>query len=132
MAEAVFNHLADGTDFCAFSCGIYGDGVSPVSHNAKAVLAEKGIEFTHTSTAVAEELLKDADYIIGMSANHARSLIAMYPKYSDRIYALPKDISDPYGGDMDVYRQSLCEIEECVKQIIKTLLDEDAYGNQTT
>lgn len=132
MAEAIFNNLADGTEFCAFSCGIYGDGVSPMSHNAKAALAEKGIDFCHTSTPVSEDLLAEADYIIGMSGNHSRSLIAMYPKYSDKIYALSKDISDPYGGDIDVYRQTLCEIEEYVKQLIKTLLDEDAYGNQTT
>lgn len=131
MAEALFNHLADSLDFSASSCGIYGDGVSPISENAKQALNERGINFNHTSTPVSENSLEEADYIIGMTANHSRIIISLYPKYADKIFAMPVDISDPYGGDIETYRETLCEIEKCVKQLIKTLVDEDAHENQT-
>ena len=119
MAEAIFNHLAVANDFHATSCGIYGDGVSPVSDNAKAVLTEIGIDFTHTSTPISEKLIKYADYVIGMTANHAGSIISMFPEHENKIFVMPKDISDPYGGNLDVYRACRDEIEECVKSILR-------------
>ena len=125
MAEAVFNHLADGKDLSASSCGIYGDGVSPVSDNAKTALAETGIDFEHTSTPISKELVEQADFVIGMTSNHVRSIISMFPEYSDKVYAMPTDISDPYGGNIDTYRACRDEITKCVKSLIKTLTGEN-------
>lgn len=121
MAEAIFNHLTDSKDLSAFSCGIYGDGVSPISGNAKTALSEIGIDFCHTSTPISKELVEDADYVIGMTENHARTIISMFPEYADKIYAMPSDISDPYGGNLGVYESCRDEIYECVKSLIKTL-----------
>ena len=125
MAEAIFNHLAGGKDFYASSCGIYGDGVSPISGNAKKALAETGIDFEHTSTPISKELLEKSDYIIGMTANHAGSILSMFPECSDKVYAMPKDISDPYGGNLETYRACRDEITECVKSLITALTGED-------
>ena len=125
MAEAIFNSLTDGKDFSASSCGIYGDGVSPVSENAKKALSEIGIEFNHTSKPLTEKLICEADYVVGMTANHARSIISMFPEYSDKIYAMPKDICDPYGGNLSVYKTCREEITECIKSLLRTLTGED-------
>lgn len=124
MAEALFNHEANADHFSASSCGIYGDGVSRLSANACEVLKEKGIYFNHVSTPVSDKILSDADIIIGMTHKHATSLIAMYPEYSEKIYAMPTDISDPYGGDIETYRKCRDEIQECVDVLIKTLCGE--------
>ena len=119
IAEALFNTMADNKKYHAESCGIYGDGISPISINAKEVLAENGIEFSHISTPISVALVKDADYIIGMTANHARSIIAMFPEYSDKVFTMPSDISDPYGGNIEVYRFCRDEIEECIRGILQ-------------
>ena len=125
MAEAIFNHFADGKDLCASSCGIYGDGVSPISDNAKKALNEIGISSEHISTPLSKELIDNADFIIGMTSNHAGSILSMFPEYSDKVYAMPKDISDPYGGNIDMYRACRDEITECIKGLIKALTGED-------
>ena len=121
MAEAIFNHLENDGDISAMSCGIYGDGTSPISKNAKAVLYENGIDFSHTSTPISEELVANADYVIGMTKNHAFNIISMFPGYKDKIYAMPMDISDPFGGDIDVYRNCRNEIEDCIKSLLKAI-----------
>ena len=120
MAEALFNHIVNDEEYKASSCGIYSDG-SPISKNAKEALKEYGIDFSHTSTQVSDNLLYDADYIIGMTANHAQNLISMFPQYADKTYAMPIDIADPYGGNIDVYRNCRDEIEKCVTVLIETL-----------
>ena len=122
MAEAVFNRLTweDGK-FFATSCGIYGDGVSQISENARIVLKELGINFNSVSTPVSEEILRKADTVICMTKNHASMLLSMFPQYADKIFVMPKDISDPFGGDIEVYRKCRDEITECIKIIINTL-----------
>ncbi len=125
MAEALFNSQAKDLDFTAFSCGIYADGTSPVSDNTKKTLAEIGIDFVHTSSPVTKQALNEADYVIGITANHTRSLISMFPEYEDKIYTMPVDIPDPYGGGIEIYRQCRDMLSVCVKDIIKTILGEN-------
>ena len=125
MAEAIFNYFADGKSLYASSCGIYGDGTSSISVNAKKALAETGIDFEHTSTPISKKLIEKSDYIIGMTANHAGSILSMFPEFSDKVYAMPKDISDPYGGSLETYRACRNEITECIKSLIKALTGEN-------
>ena len=126
MAEAIFNELSKSkNDFHAKSCGIFADGVSPISDNAKAALAENGINSDHTSTPITEEHIQMADYVIGMTGNHANQLSYMFPQYKNKIYAMPKDIFDPYCGNIDVYRNCRNEIETCIKMLIDALEKEN-------
>ena len=85
---------------------------------AQQYIAEGGIGY-------AKELLEKSDYIIGMTANHARNIISMFPEYADKIYAMPSDISDPYGGNLETYRACRDEITECVKSLITALTGDD-------
>ena len=121
IAEAIFNQLAEDKGFIASSCGTLGDGESRISNYAKAVLIEEGIDFDHISTPVTKDLIKEANYVVGMTSNHAMNLISMFPDNADKIYAMPKDITDPYGSNLDIYRKCKNEIAECVKIIINTL-----------
>lgn len=125
MAEAIFNHLAEGKGLCASSCGIYGDGASTISNNAKNALAEMGIFAEHVSKPITKELIDKADIVIGITENHARNIVSMFPEYSDKVYAMPTDICDPYGGNLDTYRACMDEITECVKILIKALTGEE-------
>lgn len=123
MAEAVFNDIAkDITGLFATSCGICADGISPLSENARLALHEQGIEFSHTSRKACEEEFSDAFMIIGITSRHAMWVLQNFPKYKDKVYAMPSDISDPYGGDLDVYRKCLDEIRQAVMKIIIIIL----------
>ena len=57
-----------------------------------------------------------ADLVVGITGRHAMQLILMYPAYASRITALPRDIADPYGGDLPEY-------EDCLQQIGEALAD---------
>ncbi len=123
MAQALFNKICEteGLDFIADSCGIYADGFSPVSDNAKLALKNVGIEFNHISQPLSNKMASEADYIFGITDSHARTLMDIFPECSEKIYRFPLDISDPYGANLDVYENCLKEIEAGVRHIITKL-----------
>lgn len=125
MAEAIFNSLTweDG-HFFATSCGIFADGVTPISDNAKIVLNELGITFNTVSTPISEQIMEKADKIICMTKNHASTLLSMFPQYGAKIFVMPKDITDPFGGDINVYRKCRDEISNCIEVILNELTSE--------
>lgn len=125
MAEAIFNSLTwKGGKFFASSCGIFADGVTPISNNAKTVLNELGITFNTVSTPVSEQIMEKADKIICMTKNHASMLLSIFPQYSGKIFAMPEDITDPFGGDANVYRKCRDEISNCINSILNELTSE--------
>lgn len=123
MAEALFNDMAkDITGLYATSCGICADGISPISENAKLALSECGIDFSHTSCIASDKEFSDAYMIVGITARHAMWVIQNFPQYKDKVYAMPSDISDPYGQDIDVYRKCLDEIRTAIMKILIIIL----------
>ena len=125
MAEALFNNrVKDSGKFCASSCGLFADG-SPISHNAKLVLEEVGIDVSHLSRKIDKGILENADYIFGITENHANSIISLFPEYADKVYAFPTNIADPYGCPVDVYRFCRDEIQKAVDLLIRFLEGEN-------
>ncbi len=121
MAAALFNHMFSDENLSADSCGIMAFG-EPISENAASVLAEKGVLPTphnnypgHVSKNVTEELVADSDVVIGLTSRHAVALISYFPAYASKITVMPKEIFDPYGGNLDDYRKCLEDIEEALK-----------------
>ena len=133
IAEAMFNDIAvkKGIECTAFSRGLFADG-SAISENAKTVLADIGIDASgHISASVCKEDIESADFVVGISSRHAGKLLADFPEFADKIYAFPKDISDPFGRDTGVYRDCLIEITDGIKLIIDELFPgrEKTYEN---
>ena len=126
MAEAVFNSMATekSIEFIADSCGLYADGTSYITENAKNALLEIGIECEHVSKPLSEKMLAEADYILGITNDHARAVISMFPQYSKKVYAFPLDITDPYGGDISVYKECLKQIQKGVDSIVNSLSEQ--------
>lgn len=126
MAEALFNHIAKKEGLCvhAVSAGLAADGRSPMSPNARAVLEGAGVEFdgNFTSTPIDAKIAAKCDKIVGITSSHAMSLMMRYPQFAGKIFAMPTDIPDPYGGDISVYTDCFEAISACVKQM---LLQED-------
>ncbi len=115
MAEAMFNHKYSHIAK-ALSCGVTASGRTPIAKEAAEVLRGEGVPpdlyISHISRPATKELLASADRIIGMTGDHANYLMMHHPEFAGKIYAMPKDIFDPYGCDSATYKRCLSHIAE--------------------
>lgn len=123
MAAAVLNHLGKGK-YTASSAGISAFNGDSISEDAALALEKAGIPSTedndyknHFSRAVSERLIKDCDKVVAISLRHLFALITAFPEYTEKMVALPKDISDPYMLGAEEYEKCLSEITECIKEM---------------
>lgn len=139
MAAAVANHLANelrnalpeqvrgsvSPSVEAISAGLAALEGDPITPNAVRALEEAGIQpipdhdyRTHTAHRLPPEVAEQCDMIIGLSGSHVMGLMMQFPGLAGRIAGMPKEIPDPYGGDMDTYRKCLEEITAGVKALL--------------
>lgn len=115
MAAAVFNELCreKGIAPTAKSAGIFANGGEKASDNAIAACREKGIDISgHKASRLTLDMLDESDVIVPLAASHEQILkSATGDKYADKICFIPPGVSDPFGGDIAVYRKCLGEIE---------------------
>lgn len=81
--------------------------------------SEVGLDLAdHQSQPVSPDLWSRAAKIYCLSEGHRRALLADAPAAEDRVLLLRPDgadIADPYGGDLDVYREARDEIATAVR-----------------
>ncbi len=120
MCEAIFNRDYGSENVIASSAGLSADG-SAVSENAVLALAEIGIEIdkSRKSRNVTEEEIKSADAVICVSKSHAYALSVRFLDYKDKIMYMPADITDPFGGGIDVYRACRDDISAVFRLIFE-------------
>ena len=95
------------------SCGLHAFG-DKVSQNSADVMSEIGIDITsHISKQITADDIKNADKIICMSHSHKQFLESIGVK---NCVVLGNGISDPFGCDIETYRQ--CR-DEIIKEIDK-------------
>ena len=105
MAQALFNKKAKERNLRAtsLSCGIFA-GNEGIHSGARNALCTLGVcDFSHASQNICEKLVESADRIYAMSSNHAFSVLAQFPSASEKLYAFPEDIFDPFGMDDETY-----------------------------
>ncbi|WLR50727.1 low molecular weight protein arginine phosphatase [Bacillus tianshenii] len=129
MAEAIFNKKAAGK-FEAKSAGVFASDGSEASPQSLEVLKEKGIEFVHSSSSLQPELIDWADLILTMTTGHKQMLLMHVPESTEKVYVLREfvetenenpDISDPFGGSVEQYRDTLLEIDVLIDKLIEKL-----------
>lgn len=128
MAAAAFNHYAKKlgrTDVYAISAGLAANPLRSISENAAKALEGAGIISSeendyahHISTQMNENIAAKADKIIGLTSSHTMALISGYPQFASKIFSMPKNIADPFGGDLSVYEACLAQICECVVSLL--------------
>ncbi|PFJ17464.1 low molecular weight phosphatase family protein [Bacillus cereus] len=125
MAEALLRHHGEGK-FEVQSAGVFAYPGSDASVYAKEALIEKGIAIDHSSKQINEKLLDWADIVVTMTENHKEIVRGYYPNIEKKVYTLyeltegvSKDISDPFGGSLSIYKETLKEMEGLVQTLLK-------------
>jgi protein-tyrosine phosphatase len=125
MAEALLRHYGEGK-FEVQSAGVFAYPGSDVSIHAKEALAEKGIVIDHAAQQVNDTLVDWADIVVTMTENHKQTVLGYYPSVENKLNTLygltegvSKDISDPFGGSLSIYKETLEEMEKLVQTLLK-------------
>jgi protein arginine phosphatase len=131
MAEALLKHVKNSDAIQVKSAGVFAIDGSDASRHAKEALSEKGIQCSHQSSALREELVEWATIILTMTNSHKQSVIDQYPHAGRKSFTLAEyvaedgvetmDISDPFGGPLPMYRQTLSDLEVLIKKLINKL-----------
>lgn len=122
MAQAVANEFFDKNDIDAkaYSCGLAAGLDDCLSENAALALKEcYGIDFSHRSCQINEQLILQSDVIVGMSRHHAESIYQLYPHLlkGKILISMPCDIPDPFGGSLDDYKKALEAISDGISRL---------------
>lgn len=102
----------------AFSAGLGAREGDPITENAKLALEEVGIATpSHAAHTLTEEEAKTYDYLVGMTSSHVMQLVYSFPAMASKILRMPKEIPDPFLGDLSVYRACLANIKEGITDL---------------
>lgn len=103
------------------SAGLYALLFSPASENAVKAAGEEGVSlYGHKATSLTKEMVENADKILCMTKGHKETLLSLFPNAP--VLTLKEaagekgDISDPFGGDLSVYRACYFEMEQCIQK----------------
>jgi protein-tyrosine-phosphatase len=128
MAEALFIHRTeDRKEWKACSAGVHADAGTRPSRQAIEVMRELGIDITgHRSRPLTAEHLRDAELIVTMTASHRFEILQNFPEVENRVFLIksfgtskvPCDITDPFGGSVDLYRKTRDEIDRAVSDLV--------------
>lgn len=109
-----FGGTADSVPISVASAGISAGGGDPASSGARQAIRSYGLNLeSHQSTQIHSYMIEQADLVLVMGYRHRSVLCSQWPEYSDKIFMLASDqsdISDPFGGPIEVY-------EHCAKQL---------------
>ena len=144
MAEALFQRAAAGRgEFRVFSAGLGAvDGQPPTAHSV-AAMRELGIDISQQhSRMLTADLVRQADYIFGMTHSHVDAIALLYPptaektfllrEFDDTLEEFEKDISDPIGGTYEVYKNCRDQIEQGIASLLKFMEQHEILTGTTT
>ncbi len=129
MAAAIMEKIAIDNDLDVLieSAGIFAEVGGRASENAVKALDEMGIDLTfHQTKPITEELIEKSDIILTMTEGQKELL---KPVAGNDVYTLKEyggghgDISDPYGGDTDEYRETAKEIYDALVDVAERIAD---------
>lgn len=95
-------------------------GVGPTPEAAQ-VMSERGIDLmAHVAQPLSDRLVRHADVILTMTQGHRQAIVGQWPEAAERTVPLcgEREIADPIGGSIDVYRQCAEQIDLAIAERI--------------
>jgi protein-tyrosine-phosphatase len=127
MAEAIARRLIADRGLSSVTVGSAGTSAwpdAPASDGALLVAMEQGMDLSqHRARQLSPELVAGADLILTMGPHHLERAEALGGE--GRSYLLtgyagnnPRPVSDPFGGDLSVYRATAAELEQEIRAVL--------------
>jgi protein-tyrosine-phosphatase len=128
MAEALLrHHLPPGSPWLVASAGTCALNGDTPSDGAVEALAEQGIDIAdHRSRHLTAALVEEARVIVALTRSHRDDILEQYPQARQKVFLLrsfdpkagdEKDVSDPIGGNLAIYRRC----RDCIASSIPRL-----------
>ena len=130
MAEAILREIARDRKIPleVKSAGIFALDGDRASRGANMALRDRADLSKHRAKTLDKNLMDWADIILAMTQSQVNRIISQYVEYQDKVYLLheyasstDKDVEDPFGGSLDVYKLVRDEIEDAVNKLIDKL-----------
>lgn len=127
LAEGIARHLITQRGLTDITVGSAGTSAWPgasASDGALLVALEHGVELgNHRARTLSPEIVAGADVILTMGPHHLDRVEAlggagrawMLTAYTGRE---ARPVTDPFGGDLDVYRSTYEELEQEIGEIL--------------
>lgn len=142
MAAALFEHYArseprlDGVEIDVKSAGLQAAEGEPATPAAARAIRARGLSLDDHRARSFDGEMAAADLILTMTERHKAEIILRHPEAAANVYTLKeyaadpsgRDIADPFGGDDEVYKATLREIETAVAKAVERLAKERTQG----
>ncbi len=105
---------------------------APASEGAYLVALEHGLDLSgHRARLLTRDLVQQAELILTMARHHRARVHELggegrthvLGEYSGRS-GPEAEVSDPFGGDLDLYRGTYAELEELIRAAVERLVSE--------
>lgn len=127
MAEGILRDIVDKNtlDIEVNSAGTFTQDGVPVSINSVEAMREIGIDISeYKSMSLNDDIVEKSDIILTMSNSHKQFILNRYPvavkktfTLLEYVYGFKKDIQDPFGGTLDIYKRTRDEIYQAIIEL---------------
>lgn len=130
MAEGLMKQIAQDNNLQVQvqSAGVAAFPGAPASTHTDTILRSRGINHHHLSQPVTLELVQWSDLILTMTESHKQILCSHFPGVEDKVFTVNefanekgRDVTDPYGGSLEVYRETERDLEVVLNKIVKKI-----------
>lgn len=141
LAEALVRRSLEEhgvSDVSVLSAGTGAWDGAPASEGAYLVGLERGLDLSgHRARLLTRELVESADLILTMARHHRARVDELGGE--GRVFVLGEyagregddaEVSDPFGGDLDVYRRTCAELEILSSAVVERLVKEEPRGDR--
>ena len=141
MAEGLFRHLVEHhkADLIVKSAGVGAQDGQPPSENAIRAMQDLEIDISaQRSQMMSAELAAEADMIIGMTHGHTEMVNLMFPHAAEKTFLLrefddslplhEREIADPLGGSLEIYRQCRDQIREGIDSLLESIQKNNGFA----
>jgi protein-tyrosine-phosphatase len=111
---------------------------APVSEGAYLVALEQGLDLSaHRARLLTRDLVEHSDLILTMARHHRARVdelggqghVFVFGEYAGRT-GEGAEVSDPFGGDLNVYRDTCVELAALVATAVDRIVTEAGRGDQ--